>query len=125
MSTSDLNSDAVQRILDAISAVNVTLARVEARIDNLMRDTKDHEGRIRVLEHDQTDVKLLKADIDINKTALEKLTELAEKNSDEIDVLESDRDSVRGFMRAVAIITPAVSGIISFGVMILVKFWAG
>ena len=125
MSMNDLNSDAVQRILDAISAVNVTLARVEARIDSLMRDTKDHEGRIRVLEHDQTDVKLLKADIDANKLTLEKLTDMAEKNADEIDVLESDRDSVRGFMRAVAIITPAVSGIISFGVMILVKFWAG
>jgi len=125
MSMNDLNSDAVQRILDAISAVNVTLARVEARIDSLMRDTKDHEGRIRVLEHDQTDVKLLRADIDANKLTLEKLTDMAEKNADEIDVLESDRDSVRGFMRAVAIITPAVSGIISFGVMILVKFWAG
>ena len=125
MSMNDLNPDAVQRILDAISAVNVTLARVEARIDSLMRDTKDHEGRIRVLEHDQTDVKLLRADIDANKLTLEKLTDMAEKNADEIDVLESDRDSVRGFMRAVAIITPAVSGIISFGVMILVKFWAG
>jgi len=114
----NIHEDAVERILNAIAAVNITLARVEARIDNLIRDTKDHEGRIRVLEHDQTSVKLLSAQVTANTLAIDKA-------ADDLDTLESDRDSVRGFMRAIAIITPAVSGIITFGIMILVKVYGG
>ena len=119
MSTdNNIGDDAVERILNAIASVNITLARVEARIDNLIRDTKDHEGRIRVLEHDQADAKLLRAQVAVNAAAIEKA-------EDELSTLESDRDAVRGFMRAVAIITPAVSGIITAGIMLLVKTYGG
>lgn len=117
MTPEHMNDEAVERILNAIASVNVTLARVEARIDNLIRDTKDHEGRLRVLEHDQVNVRLLKNDIDDHiKSGLVVLT-------GKVDELESDRDSVRGFMKAVAIITPAVSGIVTSGIMLLVKLY--
>jgi len=117
MTENSMSDDAVERILTAIASVNITLARVEARIDNLIRDTKDHEGRIRVLEHDQVNVRLLKTDIDDHiKGGLASLTT-------KVDDIESERDAVRGFMKAVAIITPAVSGIVTGGIMLLVKFY--
>lgn len=119
MTPDNLTEDAVERILNAIATVNITLARVEARIDNLIRDTKDHEGRLRVLEHDQVNVRLLKSDIDDHiKSGLAIL-------GAKVDGLESERDSVRGFMKAIAIITPAVSGIVTGGIMLLVKLYGG
>ena len=114
-----LANDQVQRILDAIATVNVSLARVEARIDSLMRDTKDHEGRIHVLEHDQSNVLMMKSDIEDHIKG-----DVIELNA-KVDGLTAERDSVRGFMKAIAIITPAVSGVITFGIMVLVKVYAG
>ena len=114
-----MSDDAVQKILSAVATVNLTLARVEARIETLVRDSKDHEGRIRVLEHEQVNVRLLKNDIDDHiKLGLTTL-------NGKVDSLESERDAVRGFMKAVAIITPAVSGVVTGGIMLLVKFYGG
>ena len=115
MHDNKVSDDAVQRILDAISVVNVALARLESRIDNLIQDSKDHEVRLRVLEQEQLSVKLLKNDIDDHIKL--GVTTLNLK----VEGLESDRDSVRGFMKAIAIITPTVSGIVTAGIMMLVQ----
>jgi chromosome segregation ATPase len=115
MAEDNNGNSAVKQILDAITQVNITLARMEARIENLIQDTKDHEGRLRVLEHDAGDIRVLKAEVDEHiKSAIGKL-------ADKVEVLEGNKDNIKGAMKAVAIITPIISGILSIVGAILVK----